>query len=196
MPDFCENLKIVWHLTNRCPASADNLKTRGEASARRMALDEAPAMTENKQPLPEDNPDESGWVDCPSGEISGMLDRLARQRKLAGAGKLSSVVAAVLIGAGIWLSFPNNPKQPADVKHAQSSDGHEFGEICCSDVSQYAAAFIKGELDEKKTAQISQHISECPHCGPEFEKLAAEPQASTGLLSGQKDSAILAVQAF
>ena len=149
-------------------------------------------MAENKQPSAENDPDESGWVDCPNGEISGMVDRLARQKKLSDAGKLSSVVGVVLIGAGIWLSFPNNPEQPADVQHAHTADGYEFGEICCSDVSQYAAAFIKGELDDEKTAQISQHIAKCPHCGPEFEKLAAEPQASTNQHSGRTNSAILA----
>jgi len=144
-------------------------------------------MTENHQPTEGDNPEESGWVECPSGEISGMVGRLTRQRKLAASAKLSGIAAALLIGAVVWQSFPASPQQ------AKTPDGEfQFGEICCSEVTQYAAAFSKGELDEEKTAQISQHIAECPHCGPEFEKTTNQPQASLDRQHGRISTASLA----
>jgi hypothetical protein len=143
-------------------------------------------MTENT-PTENNNPDESGWVECPSGEISGMVDRVTRQRKLAASAKVSGVAVALLIGAGIWFSLPVSPIAP---QQANTPDGeYQFGEICCSDVAQYAAAFNKGELDEEKTAQIRQHIASCPHCGKDFEKSEAEPQTSIDRQSGQIETA-------
>ncbi|MFT5327310.1 MAG: hypothetical protein ACI8P0_005199 [Planctomycetaceae bacterium] len=144
-------------------------------------------MTENHQPTENNNPDESGWVECPTGEISGMVGRLTRQRKLVASAKVSGIAAALLIGAVIWQSLPG------DTQQAKTPDGEfQFGEICCSEVTQYAAAFNKGELDEEKTAQISQHIAKCPHCGPEFEKNANHPQASLDRLHGRISTASLA----
>ena len=150
-------------------------------------------MAENKQQSPDNNPDGSGWVECPSGEISGMVNRLARQQKLSAAGKFSAGAAALLIGVGIWLSQPSNPEAAKDSQQVTAPDGEfQFGSICCSDVAQYAAAFRKGELDEEKTAQISQHIAKCPQCGPKFERAAREPQASTRQLPNQQTVAVLA----
>lgn len=144
-------------------------------------------MTENIHPTEKNSPDESGWGECPSGEISGMVGRLARQRKLVASAKISGIAAALLIGAVAWQTLPVANQQ------AETTDGeYEFGSICCSEVMQYAAAFQKGELDEDKTAQIRQHIAECPHCGQEFDKMAEDPQASLGGPRGQLSMASLA----
>jgi hypothetical protein len=143
-------------------------------------------MTETEQPSSRSNPDESGWVECPSGEISGMVRRAARQQKLSAAGKFSAAAAAFLVGAGFWVFQPENPEPSNDSQQATAPEGEfQFGSICCSEVAQYAAAFRKGELDEAKTAQISQHIAKCPHCGPEFKRAAQEPHASTRQHPGQ-----------
>jgi hypothetical protein len=150
-------------------------------------------MAENKQPSSDNNPDESAWAECPSGEISGMVNRLARQQKLSTAGKFTAGAAVLLIGAGIWVALPGNSEAPNDSQQATAPEGEfQFGSVCCSEVAEYAAAFRKGELDEEKTAQISQHIAECPHCGPEFERATEEPQASTRQLPGQPGVAVLA----
>lgn len=144
-------------------------------------------MTENSQPTENDNPEESGWVECPSGEISGMVGRLTRQRKLAASAKVTSIAAALLLGAVVWQSLPGDSQQ------AKTPEGeYQFGSICCSDVAQYAAAFNDGELDEEKTAQIRQHIAKCPHCRPEFEKTADQPQASLDHQNGRISTASLA----
>ena len=144
-------------------------------------------MTENNQPSEDGNPDDSGWVECPSGEISGMVGRLTRQRKLATSAKISGIAAALLIGAVVFQTFP------VDSQQAKTPDGeYQFGSICCTEVAQYAAAFNKGELDPEKTAQISQHIAKCPHCRPEFEKTADQPQASLDRQHGRISTASLA----
>lgn len=130
-------------------------------------------MTEENHPTENNSPNESGWVECPSGEITGMINRVSHQRKLVASARFTVIATALMIGAALWQTPPVAPRQ---VETPDS--GYQFGSICCSDVSQYAAAFHKGELDEEKTAQIRQHIAKCPHCGPEFEKLAKEPQAS------------------
>ena len=144
-------------------------------------------MTENNQPTENNNPDETGWVECPTGEISGMVGRLTRQRKLAASAKVSAIAAALLIGAVVWQSLP------VDTQQAKTQDGeYQFGSICCSEVTQHAAAFHKGELDEEKTAQIRQHIAKCPSCGPEFERIVKQPQASLDRQHGQISTASLA----
>lgn len=131
-------------------------------------------MTDSTDNSESKNPDESGWVPCCQGEISGMVSRLARQRRLAAAGKVSSVVVVLLLAFGLWqYSQADNQHQAAGPE-----ESFNFGSICCSDVMQYASAFQKGELDEELTAQIGQHVAECPHCGPKFKRMAEEPQAS------------------
>jgi anti-sigma factor RsiW len=157
-----------------------------------MSLNEAQAMTENTERTTNGNLDESGWGECPGGEISGMVDRLARQQKMAVSAKISAVAAALLIGTGIWFSLQSGHTNPTAPQQANTPEGeYQFGEICCSDVAQYAAAFNKGELDEEKTAQIRQHIASCPHCGKEFEASDAEPQTSIGHKSGQMETTAL-----
>lgn len=144
-------------------------------------------MSENNHLSENGKPDESGWVECPSGEISGMVGRLTRQRKLAASAKISGIATALLIGAVVWQTFPVSPQQ------TKTPDGeYQFGSICCTEVAQYAAAFNTGELDEEKTAQIRQHIAKCPHCGPEFEKTADQPQASLERQNGRVSMASLA----
>jgi hypothetical protein len=144
-------------------------------------------MTNNKYPLKKNSPDDSGWGECPTGEISEMLNRLSRQRKFAASAKISTVAAALLVAAGLWQAWPFNGQQ------AETRDGeYQFGSICCSEVTQYAAAFKKGELDEERTAQIRQHIAECPHCRPEFERAANQPQTLLDTEHGRIGTASLA----
>lgn len=153
-------------------------------------------MTENTEPRTDSSPDESGWVDCPGGEISGMVDRLARQQKLAVSAKMSAVAACLLVGAGIWFSLPGTSADPTAPQQANVPEGeYQFGSMCCSEVAEYAAAFREGTLDEEKSDQIRQHIASCPHCGKEFEGSETEPQTSidqppvqvkTAALSGPK----------
>jgi hypothetical protein len=144
-------------------------------------------MTENTDPTNTNDPDESGWADCPNGEISRMVERVAHQRKLATAGKVSAIAGMLLLGIGVWLF------SPPSVQNAATPEGeYDFGSICCSEVIDYAAAFHKGELNGEKTAQISQHIATCPHCGPVFEKMAAEPHAAYQRTDQPSRSAVLA----
>lgn len=136
-------------------------------------------MTENIERTTDRSPDESGWVECPDGEISGMVDRLARQQKLAVSAKISAVAASLLVGAGIWFSLPGTSANPTTPRHASVPEGeYQFGEICCSEVAKYAAAFREGTLYEEKSDQIRQHIASCPHCGKKFEDSETEPQTS------------------
>ncbi|MBL6706760.1 MAG: zf-HC2 domain-containing protein [Planctomycetaceae bacterium] len=144
-------------------------------------------MTDNRSPIEKNSPDDSGWGECPPGEISGMLNRLSRQRKLAASAKISAVAAALLVGAGIWQTLP------VTTQRTETRDGeYQFGSICCSDVIQYAAAFKKGELDTERMAQIRQHIAECPHCRPEFEKDANQTQSLLDNRHGRIGTASLA----
>tara|TARA_R110002072_G_scaffold99008_1_gene217990 strand:+ start:115327 stop:115788 length:462 start_codon:yes stop_codon:yes gene_type:complete len=136
-------------------------------------------MTDNKYPIKDNSPGDSGWAECPTGEISGMVNRLSRQRKLAASAKISAVAATLLVGAGLWQTLPVTSQQ------TETRDGeYQFGSICCSEVGQYAAAFNKGELDDARTAQIRQHIAECPHCRPQFERATNQPQT---LLDTEQD---------
>ena len=130
-------------------------------------------MTDNNQTTTNNEDEDSGWKDCSGGEISGMVSRLARRRKLAASAKMSIAALGLLIGAGVWQIIPASPQQTV-----RPDGDYEFGSICCSDVMGYAAAFHKGELDTEKTAQIRKHVSECPHCGPAFKKLASEPHTA------------------
>lgn len=130
-------------------------------------------MTENTDHTTTSNSDDSRWVKCPSGEISGMVDRVCHQRRIAAAAKVSVVAAMLLLGVGVRLFAP-----PATQNTATPESDFQYGSICCEDVMGYAAAFYKGELDEETADQVSQHISKCPHCGPAFKKLASEPHAA------------------
>lgn len=144
-------------------------------------------MSENTNSTANNSSDDSQWVKCPSGEISGMVDRVCRQRRTAVVTKASAVATLLLLGTGVWLfSLPVG-------QVAEAPDGEfQYGSICCSDVMSYAAAFHQGELDEKTTTQISQHISECPHCGPAFEKMESEPHAADSRKFGRSHSVMLA----
>lgn len=149
-------------------------------------------MTENTERTTDSSPDESRWVECPGGEISGMVDRLARQHNLAVSAKISAVAACLLVGAGIWLALPDNSGDSAAPQQANAPEGeYQFGEVCCSEVAQYAAAFRSGQLDDERSAQIRQHIASCPHCGKEFEDSETEPQTSIEQASGQIETAAL-----
>jgi len=118
---------------------------------------------------------DSGWVPCCQGEISGLVNRLQRQRRLATTAKASSIVGVLLLGFGLWMFAGAGSRS-----HQASApkDEYNFSSICCSEVTQYAAAFQKGELDEELTAQVREHVEQCPHCGPKFDKMARKPQAS------------------
>jgi hypothetical protein len=144
-------------------------------------------MTENTESTRTDNSKESGWVECPNGEISGMVKRVARQRSIAAAVRVSAVATVLLAGLGAWQFIPADSHQAA-----QPEGERQFGSICCSDVARYAAAFQKGELDAEKTAQIRQHVAECPHCGQAFEKKAAEPHTAIDDIQALRHVAILA----
>jgi len=149
-------------------------------------------MTENTERTTDSSPDESGWVECPGGEISGMVDRLARQQKLAVSAKISAVAACLLVGAGIWFALPDNSGDSTAPQQANAPEGeYQFGSVCCSEVAEYAAAFREGTLDDEKSGQIRQHIASCPHCGKEFEDSQTEPQTSIEQASGQIETAAL-----
>ena len=149
-------------------------------------------MTENTERTTDSSPDESGWVECPGGEISGMVDRLARQQKLAVSAKISAVAACLLVGAGIWFSLPGTSADPTTPRQANVPEGeYQFGSVCCSEVAEYAAAFREGTLDEAKSGQIRQHIASCPNCGKAFEKAETEPQTSTNQPPVQVETAAL-----
>jgi len=144
-------------------------------------------MTENTDSTTTSNADDSRWVECPGGEISGMVERVCQQRRIASAAKVSAVLAMFLLGVGAWLFVPSVAQNAAT-----PGEDFQYGSICCSDVMGYAAAFHKGELDEETTAQVSQHISKCPHCGPAFKKLGSEPQAAKDRNDGLSHSVMLA----
>jgi hypothetical protein len=149
-------------------------------------------MTENTERTTNSDPDESGWVECPGGEISGMVDRLTRRQKLAVSARISAVAASLLIGAGVWFSLPGGSANTTAPHQANTPEGeYQFGSVCCSEVADYAAAFREGTLDEEKSAQIRQHIASCPNCGKAFEKTEAEPQTSIDPASGQIETAAL-----
>lgn len=149
-------------------------------------------MTENTEQTTNNNPDESGWVECPGGEISGMVDRLARQQKLAVSAKLSALAASLLIGAGVWFSLPSGSADPTSPHQTNAPEGeYQFGSVCCSEVAEYAAAFREGKLNEEKSAQIRQHIASCPNCGKALENTEVEPQTSIDPTSGQIETAAL-----
>jgi hypothetical protein len=98
------------------------------------------------------------------------------------------------VSEGFWYRgrFADRSSSLAIAPRRRSAGKYQFGSICCSEVAQYAAAFNKGELDEEKTAQIRQHIAKCPHCGPEFQKTADQPQASLNRQHGRISTASLA----
>lgn len=151
-------------------------------------------MAENTERTTNDNPDESGWVECSGGEISGMVDRLARQQRMAASAKISAVAASFLIGAGIWFSLPATSTDPTVPEQARTpASGNQVDSISCSEVAEYAAAFRKGELDDEKIAQIRQHIVSCPHCGKAFEKADSEPQTSINQTPAKIETAALPV---
>lgn len=124
----------------------------------------------------QDKADDAGWEACPGGEISSMVIRVARRRRLMTATRCSAVAVLLLGGLGLWQLLP------AGFDQASRPDGeHQFGSICCSDVMNYAAAFQKGELDAEKTDRIRQHLAECPQCRSEIEKHADKSHSSAKL---------------
>lgn len=132
-------------------------------------------MTENTNSSANRSED-AGWEACPRGEISSMVSRISRQRRLMIATK-SSMIAVMLLGAvGAWQFLPTE-HDPS----AKSDSDLQAGSICCADVMNYAAAFQKGELDAEKTAQIRQHVAECPQCRRHFQKPDEEPHSAAGL---------------
>lgn len=132
-------------------------------------------MTENTNSSAKSS-DESGWEACPRGEISGMIGRISRQRRLRMATR-TSLVAVMLVGAvGVWQFLPAE-HDPA----ARSDSELQAGSICCADVMSYAAAFRKGELDAEKTAQIRQHVAECPKCRQHVEESDEDSRSAAGL---------------
>lgn len=132
-------------------------------------------MTENTNSSANHSED-TGWGACPRGEISGMVGRISRQRRLRMATK-TSLVAVMLLGVvGVWQFLPAQHDPTA-----KSDSELEAGSICCADVMSYAAAFRKGELDAEKTAQIRQHVAECPKCRQHVEKSDEDSRSAAGL---------------
>lgn len=127
-------------------------------------------MTENKNTTESTNPDEPVWEDCAAGEISGMVSRIARRRRLAVLSRVSAVTVVLLAAVGIWQFDPGVIPHPTTPK--------AVAEIHCSDVIRYASAFQSGELDEDLTAQVQLHLTKCSHCDKELKKLAEKSHSS------------------
>ena len=62
-----------------------------------------------------------------------MIDRLAREQKMAASAMISAVAAVLLVGAGTWFSLAGRSADPTTPRQANVPEGeYQFGEVCCS----------------------------------------------------------------
>ena len=104
---------------------------------------------------------ETGWEQCPTGEISGMVGRIkGHQRNVFAAQLAGGAAFGILLGlVFVGLAGPRE---------------HDFGGITCTEVREAGRAYMAGELDADFSARIKIHLAECPTCGPMFRQKVNE----------------------
>lgn len=101
----------------------------------------------------------SDWQECPAGALGGLVNRLqSRQRAQAARRRTVAAVALGLLFVGGYAGFSGLTASPV---HAG---------LACSDLEQYADAYLQHELDSELTERISHHLADCPHCSERFEQ--------------------------
>ncbi len=105
-----------------------------------------------------DTSEQSEWVDCRGGEISGLVRRLKSQRtteKRRQIVRSVSVAAALLLMVGIgWTMLSGAPSQ---IKKGQ-------GGIACSEVVKNGKQYVLHELDPELASRINAHLGKCKNC--------------------------------
>ncbi len=101
---------------------------------------------------------QSDWVDCQGGEISGLVRRLKSQRSVSRRRQVMqslSVAAGLLVIVGIgWMVIPGD----------NSTLEAKRGGITCSDVVENGKQYILNELDPELAERINAHLGKCENC--------------------------------
>jgi hypothetical protein len=98
------------------------------------------------------------WEDCPPGAVTGMVDRLRRQRQPSPLRPaIGAFLVVVLLGAGYamtsgLMSGPNNAR------------------LNCGDVIPLLAQYHDGTLNSPTAQQVEEHLSHCPGCKEKYKR--------------------------
>ena len=93
------------------------------------------------------------WVPCPPGEISGMVERLQRQRRSVATVKAICGAAVVLFSVAVWQFWASNDR--------------DLERISCREVCSHLTDYQDGSLaksDPKLLARIERHLEHCDSC--------------------------------
>ena len=101
---------------------------------------------------------QSEWVDCQGGEISGLVHKLKQKKQAVRRMQIMrslSLAAGIMLMVGVGWMFlaENNP--PAEAN---------YGGIVCSDVIKNSKSYLKEELDPEIQRRIQIHLGECENC--------------------------------
>jgi len=118
------------------------------------------------------------WQPCPSGQITGMVQRLQAERPSSTIRRMAVPATAVLllVIAGVYFS--------------QSRPGGMLfkpGGLTCDEIRQHLPAYAKGQVSAELSKQLDEHLADCPECRKMHEKMGgrvAAPRLLARVTSG------------
>ena len=102
------------------------------------------------------------WQPCPSGQITGMVQRLQAARRSRAVRRAIVPAAGVLLFAAAGFYF------------SQSQPGGMFfqpGGLSCDEVQRHLPAYAKGKVSPELSRQLEEHLADCPECRKMHEKM-------------------------
>lgn len=115
-----------------------------------------------------EQPDHSGddWTDCPVGEVGQLVQRLQKRQRLQSVRQATSAVAvvALLVVGGYYVKTSVSPARA------------DHGGISCARVKELSQEFVSGELEDKTSEQVKQHLADCESCERFLQELLKESE--------------------
>ncbi len=110
---------------------------------------------------------DAGWSQCPPGTLQQYRRSFNRRQQLQ---RMVPALGLLLVATlGVAFYATRDVPQPAIVD-AAALESSIHGGISCADVRRHAPAYVAGTLAPELSAQIDQHLRECPPCVRYFQR--------------------------
>ena len=114
--------------------------------------------TSNQSVIP--RPDE--WSPLPPGEVARLGQKLRgrKTRRVFLRAAVATAASFLATGGGAWLLLGR-----------RGHDESHYGGIACSEVVSQGKDYLEGKVPEPTQSQITEHVAQCPWCGPLFKQM-------------------------
>jgi len=116
-----------------------------------------------------DHKSDSGWQECPPGEVSQLVGRLRARRQRQTLRQVALGVAGLCLVLIAGNSLVHRVLSPA---------GPNFGGITCSEVTRNAEAYVAGNLDAELVRRIDSHLDSCLYCRSIIERMQEQGESA------------------